>query len=265
VDTTGQSVTTGIAAELQRLRRRAYGPDADIAGDPVAQARLAALERAIGRATPPLGTGVDEADDGEPTPAQGASVHAPSPAPMQEPALGRRGIDQSVPPWWRRPDVLAFAAALLLVCAGIVVGMPGALPRAPAEILHIRAESAGVPPADRAELDAAGSLSHLALIDDGLRLYEDFRGINVWSAPTVHGTTCLLLTTRSQGLWAVACAPSETDPRIELNKYGSVLVHRDEEDPWHGMPFGSLIRVELRGDTVLVWDYPALGPVSLFD
>ncbi|MGC5222549.1 hypothetical protein ACPW96_08100 [Micromonospora sp. DT81.3] len=265
MDTTGQSVTPGIAAELQRLRRRAYGPDADIAGDPAAQARLAALETTIGRTTPPLRTGDDDADDAEPTPARAASVQAASPRPIEEPALGRRGIDESAPPWWRRRDILALAAALLLICAGILVGMPGALPPVPAETLHIRAESAGVPSAHRAELDAAGSLSHLALVDDGLRLYEDLRGINVWSAPTVHGTTCLLLTTRSQGLWAVACAPSETEPRIELNKYGSVLVHRDEEDPWHGMPFGSLIRVELRGDTVLVWDYPALGPVSLFD
>jgi len=33
-------------AELQRLRRRAYGPDADIAGDAVAQARLSELEAA---------------------------------------------------------------------------------------------------------------------------------------------------------------------------------------------------------------------------
>ncbi len=36
-------------AELERLRRRAYGPDADIYGDPAAIARLAELEDAVRR------------------------------------------------------------------------------------------------------------------------------------------------------------------------------------------------------------------------
>ena len=39
--------------ELQRLRRRAYGPDADIAGDVAAQARLSKLDAARhGQLTP---------------------------------------------------------------------------------------------------------------------------------------------------------------------------------------------------------------------
>ena len=34
----------GVVAELAELRRRAYGPDGDIAADPAAQARLVELE-----------------------------------------------------------------------------------------------------------------------------------------------------------------------------------------------------------------------------
>ena len=40
--------------ELQRLRRRAYGPDADIAGDAAAQARLSELEAARRRQSTPV-------------------------------------------------------------------------------------------------------------------------------------------------------------------------------------------------------------------
>ena len=40
--------------ELQRLRRRAYGPDADIAGDVAAQARLSELEAAQRRQLTPV-------------------------------------------------------------------------------------------------------------------------------------------------------------------------------------------------------------------
>ncbi|HEX5728414.1 MAG TPA: hypothetical protein VFX99_03200, partial [Microbacterium sp.] len=42
-------------AELERLRRRAYGPDADIAGDAAAQARLSELEAAQRRQATPVG------------------------------------------------------------------------------------------------------------------------------------------------------------------------------------------------------------------
>jgi hypothetical protein len=40
--------------ELERLRRRAYGPDADIAGDAAAQARLSELEAAQRRQQTPV-------------------------------------------------------------------------------------------------------------------------------------------------------------------------------------------------------------------
>jgi hypothetical protein len=68
------SVEFGETDELDRLRRRAYGPDADITGDPAAQARLSELEAAQQRQWTP---GVD-ATAGVPAPApEGARVPEP--------------------------------------------------------------------------------------------------------------------------------------------------------------------------------------------
>lgn len=72
--------------ELAVLRRRAYGPDADIGADPRAQARLANLERhlatreygasADARTVPPIGRATEVVD-----PPTGVTVHGGSAAP----------------------------------------------------------------------------------------------------------------------------------------------------------------------------------------
>ncbi|MFS0734854.1 hypothetical protein ABC304_05410 [Microbacterium sp. 1P10UB] len=64
------------AAELARLRRRAYGPDADIAADPVALARLDELEQAARPQPEPV-----RVPDPSPT-AEGAA-----PAPLSDPVV----------------------------------------------------------------------------------------------------------------------------------------------------------------------------------
>ena len=72
--------------ELQRLRRRAYGPDADIAGDAVAQARLSELEAAQRRQS---------------TLVVYAAARGPAAVservPVSEPVEGRRSASTSVP------------------------------------------------------------------------------------------------------------------------------------------------------------------------
>ena len=72
--------------ELQRLRRRAYGPNADIAGDAAAQARLSELEAAQRRERAPV---VDAA----------AALRAPvsERVPVPEPLTGSRHAATSVP------------------------------------------------------------------------------------------------------------------------------------------------------------------------
>jgi len=275
VGATERSVTPADAAELRQLRSRAYGPDADISRDPAAQARLSELEAAIGRRVTSLdgaprdGAPVDVSDgyggsDSSALPEGDLAPTGPQIAPTTD-SLGHATphttstTRPSGPrmPWWRQPAGWVVGGFLLVAIVGLVSSLPALLPDAPDHTLSVRAAGEGIPRSDRQELNTHGLVSYLGLVADELRLYDDFRGINVWSAPTEYGTTCLFLTTRSQGMWGVACAPPETTPQLELNQYEHELVHRDDQDPWRDMPWGSLIRLRLQGDEVLVWDYPA--------
>ena len=158
-DNQGMDVPRGSADfeesdELQRLRRRAYGPNADIAGDAAAQARLSELEAAQRRERAPV---VDAA----------AALRAPvsERVPVPEPLEGSRPASTSVPqpvtgasaehepdggsvtgqdpagvpiadsgpidgalsaPWWRRRRLLPWviaAVAVLAAAIGIGVGV----------------------------------------------------------------------------------------------------------------------------------------------
>ena len=107
--------------ELDTLRRRAYGPDADIGADPRAQARLADLERrhatrdseapAVARTAPPIG----RATEADPPPtldtAPERRIAAPPAAPTPSasaPAPMRRAL-----PW-----VIAAGAGVVAIALG---------------------------------------------------------------------------------------------------------------------------------------------------
>lgn len=81
-----RGVESEQADELARLRRRAFGPDADIAGDEAAQARLAELEAAQRRQATPVG----DAATGVPAP-------IPERIPVAETVEGSRSAPTSVP------------------------------------------------------------------------------------------------------------------------------------------------------------------------
>ncbi|WP_456823967.1 hypothetical protein [Cellulomonas sp. P5_E12] len=83
------------ADELARLRRRAFGPDADIVGDAAAQARLAELEAAQRRQATPVGDT-----------ATGAPAPIPERVPVTETVEGSRSAPTSV----RQPVGGVFAA-----------------------------------------------------------------------------------------------------------------------------------------------------------
>ena len=138
--------------ELQRLRRRAYGPNADIAGDAAAQARLSELEAAERREHAPvvdaaaaLRAPVSErvpvpepfegsrpASTSVPQPVNGASAeHEPDggsvtgqdpagvPIADSEPTDGARSA-----PWWRRRRLLPWViAAVVVLAAAIGIGV----------------------------------------------------------------------------------------------------------------------------------------------
>ena len=89
------SVELERAEELERLRRRAYGRDADIAGDAAAQARLSELEAAQRRQATPVGDT-----------ATGVPAPIPERVPVAETVEGSRSAPTSV----RQPVGGVFAA-----------------------------------------------------------------------------------------------------------------------------------------------------------
>lgn len=258
---TMESAELGDAEELAGLRLRAYGPDADIAGDPVAQARLSQLEAARRPALTPesaasaggiLGDS-EWADPGtEESPALMSietSVHR-DPVAVPAPAMsGARTWRE------RRPSIVSWAAVLAI---GAIVVAGRVLPQSADATLDLRVE---VSDALEAQLTAFGSLSYLGIVLDDVRLHEEFRGVNVWSAPTRHGTHCMFVTNASGKLWGVDCAPLGVEPIIDLTKYphdGADI--RGLDGLWGEMPTGSVIRLVLRGDFVDVLIHPAPDP-----
>ena len=173
--------------ELERLRRRAYGRDGDIAGDAAAQARLSELEASQHRQLTPV------IDPGPSVPAA---------------------------PWWRRRRWLMILGGVTAALALITVHVawlsqlradePTAIPantltemalpvpdaqhrlddvRAPDFVLALETVGAD---ADEPH-DNLGTLDALGLSANELRQYEDFGGLRVWSGESRYGMVCLLV------------------------------------------------------------------------
>lgn len=141
--------------ELQRLRGRAYGPNADIAGDPAAQARLRELEAAQRRERAldvdvaaalraPVSEPVPIPEPLEgPRPASTSVSQLVSAAAFAEPDADAGSIAENVPPrvpiaapepidrthsppWWRRRRLLPWAiAGVAVLAAAIGIGFYG--------------------------------------------------------------------------------------------------------------------------------------------
>lgn len=141
------SVELVEADELERLRRRAYGPDADIARDAAAQARLAELEAAHRRQSAvvnapapaprqwqesvPVDEPADELLPASTSIPQSADVvfaeiaRARVPVTEQQPGGRRVSTGAQAAPWWGRrrwATILGAAIAALALTAGYVAG-----------------------------------------------------------------------------------------------------------------------------------------------
>lgn len=202
--------------ELERLRRRAYGRDADITGDPAAQARLAELEAARHRERAP---GVDAA----------AAVPAPAPerGPLPEPAEeppSADGIDGAPVARRRRRRlaILGVAIAAVFVNAILITVMWPHPPNYGLAPDYILGQKFITPPdfvlqlvSDGADVDEPedphGTLNRLGLDSEEMRRFENFGYLSVWSGESRYGTTCVLVAHPVQGLnegiHAEACSP----------------------------------------------------------
>jgi hypothetical protein len=217
------------SAELAELRRRAYGPGADIFEDSSALARLIELERnRVGASgTPVLDPEMVTADEpAVPPPAPGAEVSS----------AGRRAPR-------RAAALIATAAAAILVIATVASAVRANSSEA---TLYPRNE---VSAAAAEQLAGAGDLRYLGIDRADVRLYDDFRGLNVWSARRGPQTICLFLTSSSPRTWRVDCTPLDRTPTITLTRYRDSLILPGGE-PFRDGPVGTTIHFVLRDGAV---------------
>lgn len=152
------------AAELARLRERAYGRSADIAGDAAALARLRELEARAVRA-PSVAPGADDEDESAPD--------APGPAETDPPGA-LTGGDAERPyltprrwPRWVRPAAVAVGAVgLVAATAAVTLSIPRDVPRYP-NATEVTRLSELVPLRPQNDSDS--------------RRYADFRGFSVFT------------------------------------------------------------------------------------
>jgi hypothetical protein len=266
------SAEGGEARELERLRRRAYGRDGDIAGDVAAQARLSELEAAQHRRPTPV---ID--------PAPSVSVPVPERVPVTDPVEGPRSTSTPVPqavdgapaaPWWRRRRWLMIlggatpALALITVHVAWLLQLPADEPAAtptntltemalpvpdgrnrddvftPDFVLGLKSVGADTDePQDR-----LGTLDALGLSANELRQYENFRDFRVWSGESRYGMVCLFV--EDQGIreynGAEGCSPRGLDTVAEVMWFQA----------------GGLDRFVLNGDHVEVYLFTRVADPS---
>jgi hypothetical protein len=186
-------------AELAALRRRAYGPDADIDGDPAALARLDELETRARRALAPVSPPVVE------KPPQPVVAAAPAAATVVGQQVARpHGFR------WRAAVVAGVVAVAVLVVAQAVVGptvQPGAEssvePTAAADPVVVRALDASETtlvdiPLDRslARYVPQPAAPEIA-VEGGLQWAESlgpYYGVTLWLARAADtGQRCIML------------------------------------------------------------------------
>ncbi|ASD22479.1 hypothetical protein B7495_10580 [Cryobacterium sp. LW097] len=221
------------STELERLRRRAYGRNADIAGDAAARARLTELEAAVTDPDPDS-RAVTESD-----PAEGLIADS---VPIGE---------APVAPWWRRRrswlTILGGTITTLALTAAIVAWMQPSAPD------YVRTPNYAFPPdailglvsegteADEPN-DPHGTLNRLGLNADAMRRYETYGYLTVWSGKSRYGSTCLLVAHPVQGLnegiGAEACSPDGDETIADL-----------------AQTTRSLTRFVLKSDHVDVYEY----------
>jgi len=252
------------AAELAELRRRAYGPDADIGKDAAAGRRLQELEDLLRPSLPPgpaseaaAAASIGPAPMGpapmgvRPREAAEASLSdAPADAPAvldthtADPAETAPSVPQATRVRRRARAVLRERRTWIVGGVGAVVGAAIAAAvmshpwRGPDQVLGVDPD-----PPDVLSADYDGYLEILGLDRDGLRAYESASEFTPWVGDLASGGRCMLIARGADGLYGAACAGDGLDPVLDLMPA-----------MW-GVPgaSGSMIRFVAHGDTVEVW------------
>lgn len=290
---TASSLSPERMDELAALRRRAYGPDADIQEDIAAVARLHELEELARRAEE-----TEAAQDADGTPSATDPVETPSativteqqstvavgrngsPAPVADPVAGGAASDSTAEPQ-DEPDPAPDADAAEEAAAPPepgprrgIVGLWRRIPRwAIAVVAVVVGAAAGVglaaaaaaQPAARLAIDSAqvrsdivflpdGALSYYELTQDDIRVHEMFGDLQVISGINDSDEECLFAAVGDRWLNG-GCAPAEFGAVFDItDDYGL----QEVADP--DLPQGSTIRLILKGEVVEVWVHIGDGP-----
>ncbi len=239
-------------AELADLRRRAYGPGADIHSDDSALARLHELEEHERVASEmPAACGVAAASSTAEvlaeasTPAAATLVAAHADAERQEFARPETTIPASrsrPTAWWRRLPVWVLLVGTAVV--GVAIGM--GLPR-----LSTTAPAATVSPDESSHLEpdflSADTLEFFGLDADSMVPYEMFQGSRAWSGVNSSGHRCLFIAVK--GLWVDGgCTPVGLPPQAEYVVYAELATVNGNPTP------GNVVRyVQRPGGLIDVW------------
>lgn len=241
--------------ELDALRRRAYGLDADIDCDPIALRRLGELEAALHpRAAPaPEPSPVEASFDSHPDrvhPAAAIRDGAPPLVAAKEPDELLDPLRHSSPP---RPErhLPSLRGVTTIVAAIGALGLAASILSSSRGDVVLTAAQSSLQ--QRQDLVDEVDLASIGMIGARLQPFADFRDISVWSAVNSSGVTCLLVGSDREGDFQIACTPAPLQPSLDLRVGDQVrpgLVG--------GLPAGSVVRLVLHGDDVGVWIAEAL-------
>ena len=245
-------------AELASLRRRAYGPDADIGADPRAQARLADLERqlatreygasAVARTAPPIGRATEVDDPPTVETAHGGSA-APDAGDEAETGIAATPAESapsaSAPGRMRRalPWVIAAGAVVVATALGAMYFDAVTEPLVEAQLVALDEPLPGsVPPALSQE--DLGWTTDPVFVSHGR-----YGPLEVWSTTAPHNWQCLAVVFRESVL-RFNCTVSSLDTVTDVAVQEGLW---PPDFPGSSIPHWSSIRFVLRDDVVDVY------------
>lgn len=268
-----------LADELRALRERAYGPGADIHGDPAALQRLHELEGlvlvgagdaasvdhdvAVVDPVTDAGTQSPHADGlgGALPPSPGFSDTSPDPSETDAAAPGtptspapsdpseeseESGAEVASAPWWRTRRTLLWLGALVVAVALAVA--------ATVWVMQGRAHAVAVLSVDE---DGEWPRDFFGQKPEGALLFEDFFGLTVLVLPEVWGgratTSCLYVietTTPNQMVSTVACSAGDFPPTA-----GLAVPPAAPEAMLDRFPEGTALQFVQRGPQVFVYSH----------
>ncbi|GAA1991505.1 hypothetical protein [Microbacterium pumilum] len=245
----GSRVPSGDAGELRKLQARAYGPDADLFGDPEGLARLAELE--AGRLDAADFAEQDDAEVEQPTDAEpdaAAEGASSSTVPTKDSlsSVSARGSSQSSSRrrlGSRRSARIGLAVGAVLAVIAIAWGVTRLFGPHPDATLWATTTANEF----HEQFVPLIYDNRLFRVDRStLVSYETYRGVEPWSVIDEFGNPCLLLEYRSAEIMLeLACTPREADLIVDLAAWPV-----QDPDFAEGLPDGSVLRFQYHDNSV---------------